>query len=77
MTFRYIGIDDDENKEAINNFSILMGYLERLKGVFKKMKERGKENIYNSRIRTEKCQRDGFSDNKIEEVGFRIHSFTQ
>jgi len=40
VTFRYIGIDDDENKEVINNFSILIGYLERLKGVFKKMKRK-------------------------------------
>lgn len=32
MIFRYIAIDDDENKEVINNFSILIGYLEILRG---------------------------------------------
>jgi hypothetical protein len=41
VTFRYIGIDDDdENKELLNNFSILIGYLEKLKGVFKKVKKK-------------------------------------
>ena len=39
MTFRYIGIDDNENKEVINNFNILMGYIEKLKGAFNKMKK--------------------------------------
>jgi hypothetical protein len=40
VTFRYNGIHDDENKKVINNFSILIGYLEKLKGVFKKMKKK-------------------------------------
>lgn len=38
MTFRYIGINNDENKEVINNFSIFIGYLEILKRVQKMMK---------------------------------------